>query len=569
MQWLEQPRDDRGLAVFSDAGTWERVSYREVAGRAFAIAGLLLEHGAGVGQRIGVVTAAPDDFFPAFFATHLVGATIVPLPPPMPLQSREAYCEQIAPILRHCRPHILLASRPAAARLAGTGTSRDIGRLVILSRELPHGASIRPHKAPGLSLIQYTSGSTSAPRGVRVLRGQLVAQLRIIDAWLRIDSQHDRGAFWVPHYHDMGLISVLAGIARQGDIMLMRPDQFVRHPLAWLACFGQHGCTVTAAPNLGYRLALRRAHGRRLKLDLSGWHTAIIGSEPIDAGLLAEFVRVFSNYGFRAEAFRPAYGLAEGVLAATGTPRDLAPAAIKVNPESLEFGTRPTILTSRRLDGDAGAELDAPSWLVSVGPPLPGVSIEVRDEDGSLLPEGTVGEIWLRSPSRAEGYFRQRSTHRFTKEGLRTGDVGFVVAGELYVVGRVADRIKVRGRYLYAEHLEERIARRLKLRLDGLLAVPQLAGTSAGVVVLWEVHGPPEQRETQIARIRRTTEDLVGHGIEVRVIPVPPRGIPRTTSGKPRRFLAWRKLRTGCDRSGQLDGGVIEGEHIWPVGTSR
>lgn len=342
----------------------------------------------------------------------------------------------------------------------------------------------------------------------------------------------------------MGLVGALTAITHQIDLWLMRPDQFVRNPLAWLACFGEHGCTITAAPNLGYRLALKRAAGKPLPFRFDRWRIAIVGAEPVDAGLLAEFCGVFGPCGFKPEAFRPAYGLAEATLAVTGLPLGTVPTAVRLDTTSLDLGCRPSILEVCRIDGPS-ADFDAPGWLVSAGQPLRGVTIEARDPAGNLLPDETIGEIWVRSPSVGVGYVRLTGRERFTPEGLRTGDAGFLYDGQLYVVGRIADRIKVRGLNVYAEYLEDRIQRRVQLRPGSLVVLPALKGSKQGITVLWERRGPAKNQDPLVSAIAAAAMELVGAGVAVEVRTVPAGGIPRTTSGKPRRFQAWYDLQSG------------------------
>lgn len=537
--WLEHPRPDRGLRILADDGSWRLVRYTDFALEVLALAGYLRTLGVRSRQRVAVLTPAPEEFLAAFYALQVLGATAVALPPPIPLQAHGGYLAHVTAILNDISAHHLLirgVAPEAVARLPGA-----VGHTLPWPDRLPKAGKPLVYLRSPLPLIQYTSGSTSAPRGVKVPQASLGASLRQISQWLSI-SPDDSGAFWIPHYHDMGLVAMLAGIANQGDVWLMRPDQFVRNPFAWLRCFGEYGCTITTAPTFGYRLVLRHAARRRVPWRLDRWRAAIVGAERVEPLVLAEFCAVFGPQGFRPEAFLPAYGLAEATLAVTGTPLDAPAAAVLLDGQGLDIGRRPVPRRERSVDAVDLTEFDQPGWLVAAGHPLNGVAVETRDDVGRPLLPGSVGEIWVRSPALGSGYWRTRSTERFTADGLRTGDVGFLYNGQLYVLGRVADRLKVHGVNLYAEDLEERLERRTGARAGSLLVLPDLHGSEQVLTVVWERRRSAAKGLT-VENIAAAAQNLVGPHVTVHVYPVSPGGIPRTTSGKPRRFAAWRALR--------------------------
>lgn len=548
LEWINSPRSDRGVRFLRDDGRWEYIAYPDLANRSLALAQVLQEEELQPLDRLAVVTPAPQDFFTAFFAAQVIGVTIVPITPPLPIQSRMAYFSHVAPVLRDARPHAILTSPLTASIVAESLPAERRSRLFVFPDALPLPARSAVHHRPVLSLIQYTSGSTSTPRGVKIPWEKLAAQTRLISDWLNLKHE-DGGAFWIPHYHDMGLISCLTAIEHQGNLMIMRPDQFIRNPLEWLACFSEYGATVAAAPNLGYELVLRHWRRKARDLDLSRWHTAIIGAEPVNAHLLTEFIQMFAPAGFRPSTFRPAYGMAEATLAVTGMPRHFSPRAILVDPCCFDIGQRPRVEARRVIDGTEIPEVNGKVWLTSAGRPLGPTAVHTRDEEGNLLPPGAIGEIWVRTPSLGAGYFHRPSGDRFTAAGFRTGDVGFVYEDELYVLGRVADRIKLRGLNIYAEHVEERIRRRVNLRPGSVLVLPGIPGHEQGIVVLWERRGHCEDTAEVRAAIADAARDLLGRAINVDVRLVPPGTIPRTTSGKPRRTAAWYQLqRTHRDR---------------------
>src|SRR5690606_13127543 len=258
-----------------------------------------------------------------------------------------------------------------------------------------------------------------------------------------------------PLYHDMGLIGTFLGsVVAQIDLWLMSPVDFIRSPARWLDCHGRHGVTITTAPNFGYGYATSRVRDEELAgADFSAWRVAMSGAERVDAGVVADFTTRLAPYGFDSRAITPCYGMAETTLAVTGVRPGLG--ARIVRPAGpVDTGAPVTVAGTGTLGADRPEE--PAGWIASCGRPVPGTAVEIVDDDGTPLPDGTFGEIRVSGTSVADGYETAdpAANRAFGDDGLRTGDAGFLLDGELYVVGRIGDSLKVRGRKVHAEDLE-------------------------------------------------------------------------------------------------------------------
>lgn len=537
LSWLDEPDGSCGIRYADDSEGWSFHSYEELAQLARAVAGQLVERGVAHDDAVAVIVPTGPLFVASFFGVVAAGATPVPLVPPSYVQSREEYAKTTARLLGAAASWVICddAARDAvleAAELAGM----DHDRVVTPSGE--DGAWDFDRRPPArTALLQFTSGSSGQPRGVRVSWDNLETNIAEIRDWMGWEKE-DSAAVWLPMYHDMGLFGgLLFPTAFQRNMWVMRPEQFVQDPMRWLDCLGRRGAAYTAMPNFGFGYASKRLEPERLEgSDFSGWKGAVVGAERLDAGTIARFTRLLAPYGFRPEALLPAYGLAEATVAVTGVSLDAAPRAVKPRWSSLSLGEAVPLEATTRLGREDLEERHG--WLMSSGVPLASLSVTLHDEHGSEVPEGCLGEIWVRGPSVTLGYQGSAQSSLTCFEGgvLRSGDSGFVVDGELFVIGRIGDAMKVRGRALYAEDLEASLAHLSDLPRGRYVVIP---GPSEGQESLMlVVEGEPGP---WVDEARWTLQTAVGQAMDVHVA-VGPRGtIPRTSSGKPRRRVLWQQ----------------------------
>jgi acyl-CoA synthetase (AMP-forming)/AMP-acid ligase II len=547
--WLSAPRSDTGVHLLRDGG-WERVGYLELAARVAARTALLAGRGLG-GQRLAALTDDGLDFVVSLFAILSAGGTCVPVPPAPMLDRASDYGSRTTQVLRACRVRALLAGPRVppelsgvptvelAADPAGPGDSGYPGGPAGPGdpADFADRSGVGPAPADRPALIQFSSGSSGDPRGIRISRRALDAGVQAIATWLGMASG-DRTATWLPLHHDMGLIgTVLTPVSRQTDLFLMTPLEFLRSPATWLRCFSELGATLTAAPPFGYAYAARRVGARSLGAgDMSRWRAAIVGAEPIRAGVLDAFAERFAPLGFSRAAFCPAYGMAEATLIVTGVPPGGdAPSLAAPGPAAPP--------------GAAAVAGLAANPLSSSGPPLPGHRVEVRSPAGDAVPEGVAGEVWVSAPSLADGYETFTPPRdddgggsdgggggAFVDGWLRTGDVGLLRDGHLYVFGRLADSVKIRGEWVLAEQAEASLERILPPGRSAVVVPSRRAG--AGVTVIVESAGAPGELPDATGAALAAVFD----GIEVDVVTARRGSVPRTTSGKPRRRACWERF---------------------------
>jgi acyl-CoA synthetase (AMP-forming)/AMP-acid ligase II len=346
------------------------------------------------------------------------------------------------------------------------------------------------------------------------------------------------GLSWLPLHHDMGLVGGLLIPFHNGfPIYLIGTTDFRNRPWIWLEAMAQLRATICAAPPSAYAVCTKlAARATRKCLDLGAWECALVGAEPISAGTLRRFAAAFASCGFRADALFPVYGLAEATLAVT-CPRIRKPPCIdrvdRASVEKYDFA----------IPSDDADTLE----FVSVGAPLPGTEVRIADRNGGPLPERRIGEILVRSATIMEGYVGEQDGTAPIRDGwLQTGDLGYFVEGDLFITGRIKDLIIHGGQNLIPAVLEEIVAAVDGVRAGGAAAIGVRSaelGTEEVCVVAETPLAPAEYPEL-VTRIR---EALSGYGVALdRVLLIPPRALPRTTSGKPRRQPLARALASGC-----------------------
>lgn len=534
--WLEAPDSRRGIRFLQAGSRWRLYSYEELARLVVSAAALLADRGVGRGDVVSVIADAGAEFVAGFFGALACGAVPSPVAPPVITQKPAAYDRYLGHVLSAARPRAVLTTPDLAARV-GSVFPGGVPVLSVTADGLAsRGGRVAGVAAGEAALLQFTSGSSGPPKGVLVGVDSLEANIEAIIGWLEL-TPGDPTASWLPVHHDMGLIGcLLTPVCAGSDLWSMRPLDFVRSPAAWLGCFGSSGARLTAVPNFGLAYAARKVAPEALAgMDFSGWRTVIVGAERVDPDVLDRFARLLGPRGFRPVAFQPAYGLAEATLAVTGVPLRRRPRVLAVDRRSLAPGGRVVLAPDQ-----PGAWWTMP--VVGCGYPLGAATVRITGADGEELGEGCFGEIVAAGPSIASRYVHHADRLAVTTIGagaLRTGDAGFLIDGELFVVGRLGDSIKRRARTVFAEDLEA-----LLLEIPGMRRVRPVVllgtheGTDIAVVVAERDPGP--WIDPVIRSVRLHAED-----IDVTVCAVSKGTVLRTSSGKPRRRPMWLSFTAG------------------------
>jgi acyl-CoA synthetase (AMP-forming)/AMP-acid ligase II len=514
----------------------ETLSFAQLDQAARAVAGALSGH---EGERAMLLFPPGLGFVKTFLGCWYAGIVPVPCSPP----TREHEVERLLRVARDADVRFVLTVAPLAELVRSQLAERGLSRVACLDADELLRAPVEPWSDPGLSpqtiaLLQYTSGSTSEPKGVVVSHANLVHNQRAIKELFGHD-ENTRVVGWLPLYHDMGLIgNVLQPLWLGRDVTLMSPVDFMMRPLSWLRAISRYRATTSGGPNFAYELCTEAANPEALAgLDLSCWTLAYNGAEPIRQSTLERFYEAFAPAGLRRETLYPCYGLAESTLIVTGARRPFLT-------RHYEAGA---LAAHQAISVGAGVVGAVP--LVSSGVPAEGTRLCIVDPE-TLAPcrEGFVGEIWVSSPSVAQSYWRQSEASEETfaarlkgRDGawLRTGDLGFLDAGELFVTGRLKDLIIVRGRNHHPQDIEEtcwtshpalRVGRAAAFTLDDS---PEGEGSLVVVQEVQKGSAAFDQAEL-LARVR--TQISQKHGLALSALVLVRSGqVPKTSSGKVRR----------------------------------
>ncbi len=525
----------------------ESVSYRALAGSARALAGELVAGGLAAGgvwhgEPVGVLSPNAPEFLRSLFAVSAAGGAACPLPLPFGLADVAAYGERLARIAGVAGLRLVLVS-PRLSQLTGhlgavlpeltfvtscpsdTGAPGDTGAP---SDTVPVAAL--PKVAPDdAAIVQFTSGSTALPKGVRLTHRNVLAGLAAISEGIALGTA-DSGGFWLPLFHDMGLFGVMAGIQAGIPLHIWSPASFVKQPARWLREFLVSGATITAMPNFGYRtLTAAVSPEEAAELDMAHWRIAFNGAEPVQWETVHEFTSRFAPSGFRAEAMFSVYGMAEATLATTFPPLGRGPVFDWVDRDELAASGRgvPARPGTPRARAIAG-----------VGGPVTGMELRVAAPDsGVTLPDGVVGEILIRGVSVTAGYLGE-APGEIADGWLRTGDLAYTRDGEVFITGRLKEMITVRGANYYPQDVEV-IARAVPGVFRGHSAAVAGHGSDGAeeVVLIAETTLTAAAADELAADLRRRVAAELGL-TRVTIRLVKPRAILRTSSGKVRRLAS-------------------------------
>jgi acyl-CoA synthetase (AMP-forming)/AMP-acid ligase II len=542
-----QPQD-RAYVALSERGSQEAVlTFAELERRAADVAARLAAR-LRQGDRVLLVFPAGLDFMVAFLGCLMAGVIAVPMMVPR----RASTHDSSAAIVADCQPPLAMTTADlAAVRPDVIQRYRDAGLDWLLLGDdtvaSGAGAPIPPPGRDDVAFLQYTSGSTSSPKGVIVRHRNLLENLEMIRLALR-GTRASTIVSWVPLYHDMGLIlNALHSLYVGALCVLMPPVNFIRRPLAWLQAIHTYRAEVTTAPNFAFDMCVSRFRAEQMEdVDLSCWKLAMNAAEPVRADTMARFAATFAPYGFDARATYPAYGLAEATVMVSGGRRGDGPVLRSISRGAIQ----------NYQIADPAGERDV-RVVVGCGRSLAGERIAiVHPESRRRLAGEHIGEVWVAGPNVAGGYWRNEeasaSVFGARIEGedgevwMRTGDLGFLDAeGELFITGRIKDIIIIRGMNHYPQDIEDSMQ-------DSHPALRRHCGAAFTIV---DEHN--EERLILVQEVERTarhqisTEDIAGcireavfneHEIAIhKVVLIPPGAIPKTTSGKIQRGLT-RKL---------------------------
>ncbi|MGV0731662.1 SDR family NAD(P)-dependent oxidoreductase [Mycolicibacter sinensis] len=559
MQRAQQRGDAPAFSFSRDGDEHEtsRASYRELDRRARQIAADLQAQGAA-GERVLVLCPPGLDFIAGFFGCLYAGAIAIPVHPPM----REHLLPRVESIIVDVQPGFALTTSEIEPRIKPAIDALPGGQALrwTITDDTAAGseAAWTPPRIDGdsIAMLQYTSGSTSAPKGVVLTHGNLVHNLvTIAEAWdANTDMPHVVGVFWLPPYHDMGLIGgLLETLYVGGHSILMPPTAFIKRPMRWLEAISRHRAMITAAPNFAFDMCVELSSpAERAALDLSNWTVALCGAEPVRTATLDAFAEAFAPAGFAKESFYPVYGLAEATLLVSGGSDRPVPMVQHI--DRVALGDNRVI--------DVHADDPNVATLVGCGKPRGGQRVIIVDpETRRECAADRVGEIWLAGGSVAHGYWgaSELSAETFaatlsdSAEGpfLRTGDLGFLHSGELFVTGRRKDLIIIRGTNHYPNDIELTVQNTNPGLLRGRGAVFSIApepGAAEQLVVVQEVDpsriGADAADEAMQAIRTAVTEN---HSVRTyAVVLVQPLQLPTTSSGKIQRSACKQQYLDGA-----------------------
>jgi fatty-acyl-CoA synthase len=534
---LEATAETRHVITFvgsAGAGGREQVEWARLHDDALGMASALQSRGVGPGTHVALLGPTTRPFVTAVQATWLAGATVVVLPLPMRLASIEDFVAQTRRLIVHADAHVVVIDAQLSEFLDPEPGDPPIIRLDEL-----HGSAAayeRPADDPdALAILQFTSGSTADPKGVMVPHRCIAANLDAIADAAQVDPDRDTAVSWLPLYHDMGLIGLLGAPMIMGfDLVLASPQDFLAAPARWMEWMAEFGATVTAGPNFAYALAAR-ALGRLDRLDLSRWRLALNGAEPIDPTAVEKFLAAGAGHGVDPRAAFCVFGMAEATLAVTFPTPGTGMQVDTVDQRVLETDRYAAPLAADGADG-------ATRRLARLGRPLDGVELRICEPTtGQPMQDREVGEVELRGTSISPGYYGQTGGNVDTRRGewFRTGDLGYVVEGELVVCGRLKDVIIVGGRNVFPEDVERAAESVEGVRAGNVIAfgTEGRRGREAVVVVAeTKLDESAPVRDAVVARVR----DAVGVPPED-VVLVRPGTLPKTSSGKPQRSLCRRR----------------------------
>jgi 1-acyl-sn-glycerol-3-phosphate acyltransferase len=539
LEWHVAQHPDRVHATLfhDDLSILGRLTYRELAASARRVAAGLIERDIVPGDRVALMLPTSLEFFTAFFGILYAGAVPVPIYPPARLSQIEDHLRRQAGILRNAGARVLVTV-PEGLRLAAllrgqVDTLKAVETVARLASDAP--TALPPvTEGAATAFIQYTSGSTGDPKGVVLSHRNLVENVRAMGSVLQATSA-DVFVSWLPLYHDLGLIGAWMGSLYFGvPLYVTSPLSFLVRPECWLKAIHHFRGTLSAAPNFAYELCLNKIPERELEgLDLSSWRVVANGAEPISVRTMDRFVEKFGRYGFRRSTMAPVYGLAENSVGVAFPPLGRGPLVERID--------RDALMTRGRAE-PAGPDDPNPLEVVACGQPLPDNEVRVVDELGREVGERVEGRLEFRGPSQTSGYFRNEAKTRelFHDGWVNSGDRAYMAGGDIFITGRVKDIIIRAGRNIYPHEVETAVGELPGMRKGGVAVfgtTDAQTGTERLVVMAETRETDAAAREALQARANEVAASILGEPAD-EIVLVPPRTVPKTSSGKVRRSSA-------------------------------
>jgi len=517
------------------AKLYAKLPYAQLKADAQALARRFIDLGVNRGSRVALVAETHPDFMRFFFACQYAGLIPVPLPASVHLGGRNAYVAQLERLLSICQAEIAMAPDGFITYLKEA--ARDLKMRFLGSPQdfydLPEpNIRLRPSQPDEVAYLQYTSGSTRFPRGVMITQKAVLSNLLAICKYGIQVRPDDRAVSWLPYFHDMGLVGlVLAPMAAQLSVDYLSTRDFAMRPRLWLTLMSQNKGTLSFSPPFGYELAARRVRADEAGgFDLNSWRVAGVGAEPIRTEPLEKFADLLAPSGFDRRTFVPCYGMAECSLAVTFAPLGQGADVDRVDVNALAEQQH-----ARPLHPKKDSHTARSTNFTNCGAPLPGYEVEIRDDQGQVLPERHCGTLYVRGPSVMSGYFGDLKSTRevLSPDGwLNTGDLAYRVGKGIVITGREKDLIIINGRNIWPQDLEYLAEQQSEVRTGDAssFSVPDANGEEQAVMMV-QCRESDEQRR---ADLRERLHSLIREefGIDCLIELVPRNTLPRTTSGK-------------------------------------
>lgn len=549
----------RGLNFYSARGELiVTASYKEIRDRAKSIGQRLITMGLEKGDRVALIAETSLDFVCYFLGTQYASVWPVPMPLPTSFGGRDGYVQQLERQLASCGAQAVITpadmkdmvlDATASGDFLFVGSSDDFDAL-----GLEH-AEPRLPKTDDIAYLQYSSGSTRFPHGISITHKSLLSNCHGIGKYGMDLRDEDRAASWLPFYHDMGLVGMfLTPLTCQVTVDYLATENFARRPLMWLSIMSRNKATCSYSPTFGYDICARRVGKDALaQLDLSAWRIAGIGGDMIRPDVMANFAETFAPAGFKPEVFVPSYGLAECTLAVSFMPLNTGiitdPVDERILTGEMNLSEANSNISGHVMSNAANDESgNRFRDVVNCGKPMPEFDLEIRGEEGELLPEKAIGKVFVKGPSVMTEYYNDPASTAacLSDDGwLDTGDMGYLLDGSLYIIGRIKDMIIVNGRNHWPQDLEWAAEQLPGLR-NGDIAAISLPGEGSEEVPAVLVHcryRTEEERKEFADSVKAKIQQETG--VQVRIELVPPRTLPRTSSGKLSRSKARQQFLSG------------------------